>query len=133
MDYEFSPGEIVTAVNRSSKPLAWRFNGVPFTLRPNERRPMNTVYVLAGIRQNPIMGTYRPGFEHQHQSLIGVVEHEDVWPTTPAEQTTNPEAFDRSLLPEDRQNAVIQKVGWSPEEHALAGRAPFSENAEFRR
>lgn len=131
MDYEFNPGEILTVVNRSSRPLKWRFNGQEFGLKAHERRPMNATYALAGIRQNPVMGTYDPAYEHQHVSLIGIAEMEDAWPTTEVEQTNNPEAFDRSRLPEDRQQAFIQKVGWDADMTTLAGRNPLSPDAGF--
>jgi hypothetical protein len=131
MDYEFNPGEVVTAVNRSSEPVTWRFNGLEYTLKPHERRPMNITYVFAGIRQNPVMGTYDPGFEHQHVALIGIAEMEDRWPCTPLEQSANPEAFDRAKLPEDRQKAFVQRVGWESDLQQLAGRNPLSADSGF--
>lgn len=131
MDYEFNPGEIITVVNRSSKPLTWRFNGRSFGLKPNEERSECMTYAMAGVRQNPVMGTYDPTYEHQHQSLVGIREYEEQWPTTPIEQSNNPEAFDRRRLPEDRQNAFIEKVGWQGEDRQLAARADLPFDAGF--
>jgi hypothetical protein len=131
MDYEFNPGEIVTAVNRSSVTVNWRFNGQQYTLRPHEERPINLTYALAGIRQNPVMGTYDPAFEHQHVSLIGIKELAEKWPVEPVEQSANPEAIDRTKLPEDRQHAFVQKVGWDADLAALAGRNPLTPDAGF--
>lgn len=130
-DYEFNPGEIVTAVNRTSQPVSWRFNGQQFTLAPNQRKPMNMVYALAGVRQNPIMGTYDPAYEHQHDSLVGIAELEDRFPTTPTEQSACPEAIDRRKLPEDRQKAFIEKTGWDGQERLLAARADLPQDAGF--
>lgn len=131
MDYEFNPGEVVTAVNRTSEPLNWRFNGVQYDLAPHQKRPLNLTYVLYGIRRHPVMGTYDPAYEHQHQSLIGIEEMAEVYPVTPIEQSDAVEAIDRSKLPEDRQRADIVRVGWSDEERQLAGRQPLSADAGF--
>lgn len=127
MDYEFNPGEIVTAVNRSSKPLSWEFNGQSFVLGPHQEKPLNMTYVLRGIRRLPVMGTFDPAFEQQHESLIGIKEEPYCreYPCTPIEQSANPEAIDRTKLPEDRQNAYIQKVGWESDLQQLAGRNPL--------
>jgi hypothetical protein len=131
-DYEFNPGEIITVVNRSQRnPVSWRFNGVQFTLKPGEERPMNVTHALYGIRRNPIMGTYDPAFEHQHQSLIGIKELAEVYPITPIEQSEAIEAIDRSKLPEDRQRAVLEKVGWDGTDRQLAGRHPLTDDAGF--
>lgn len=130
-DYDFDAGEIVTAVNRTSKKVGWRFNGRSFELRPHEEKPLNLVYVLNGIRQNPVMGTYDPTQEHQHQSLIGIKERADTWPIDPIEQTNVVEAIDRSRLPPDRQNAELQRVGWDADDRQLASRANLPSDAGF--
>lgn len=131
MEYAFEPGDIVTAVNRSSKPLEWRFNGRVFMLKANEERPMNLTYVLYGVRRHPRMGTYDPTFENQHESLIGIKEMADQYPVTPLEQSDCPEAIDRSKLPEDRQNVERLKIGWGSEETTAAGRNPIPVDAGF--
>lgn len=131
MDYDFNPGDIVTAVNRTSKPLTWRFNSIEYTLRPHQERPMNLVHVQHGIRRHPIMGTYDPTYEHQHQSLIGIKEMADRYPCTPVEQSDNPEAIDRSKLPPERQNAERVKVGWGQEDAAMARGVPMPHDAGF--
>lgn len=131
MDYEFNPGEIVTAVNRSSKRLSWNFNGVSHVLLPNQEKPMNITYVLYGIRRNPVMGTQDPQFEQQAQSLIGIKEYAEMYPVDPIEQSDALEALDRSKLPEDRQKADVLKVGWDAETRTLAGRNPLTEDAGF--
>jgi hypothetical protein len=131
-DYEFNPGEIITAVNRSQRsPVEWRFNGIQFHLKPGEERPMNLTYALYGIRRNPVMGTFDPTYEHQHQSLIGIREKAEVYPCEPIEQSEAIEAIDRSKLPAERQNATVQKVGWEGQDRQLAGRANLSEDAGF--
>jgi hypothetical protein len=125
MDYEFNPGEIVTAVNRSSKPVEWRFNGVSYRLEPHQEKPMNLTYALYGVRRNPVMGTFDPAYEFQHTSLIGIREMEDQYPCDPIEQSDAVESIDRSKLPEDRQNVERVKVGWVAEERAVAARHPL--------
>lgn len=130
-DYEFNPGDIVTAVNRSSQTLSWLFNGRQFTLKPGERKPMNLTYVLYGIRRTPVMGTYDPAYEHQHQSLIGIEEQQETYPIDPIEQSNAVESIDRSKLPADRQNAELVRVGWDAEMRSLAGRNPLTEDAGF--
>lgn len=131
MDYEFNPGEIVTVVNRSSKKLEWTFAGVSFTLLPKQKKPMNMTYALYGVRRHPVMGTQDPTFEQQAVSLIGIKEHEDVYPCTPIEQTDAVEALDRSKLPPDRQNATVERVGWDADTQRLAGRNPLVADAGF--
>lgn len=132
MDYEFNPGEIVTVVNRSSKPVSWRFNGIEYGLKPHEERPMNLTYALAGVRRNPVMGTYDPTYEHQHVSLVGIKEMAEQWPCDPIEQSDAIEAIDRSKLPEERQvGAVVERVGWSGDERMLAARADLPRDTGF--
>lgn len=130
-DYEFNPGEIVTAVNRSSKRIEWRFNSVSYVLQPGERKPMNLTYALYGVRRNPVMGTYNPAFEDQHQSLVGIVELKDQYPIDPIEQSDCLESIDRSALPEDRQRADHVRLGWSDTDRLAAGRNPVPEDAGF--
>lgn len=130
-DYAFEPGEIVTIVNRTSRTVQWRFNGRSFALKPHEERPINQVYAQAAIRQNPVMGTYDPAYEHQHQSLVGIKERQDIYPIDPIEQSDAVEAIDRSRLPESRQHAELVKTGWSPEDRQLASRANLPSDAGF--
>lgn len=125
MDYEFNPGDVVTAVNRSSKMVEWRFNGISYRLQPHEEKPMNLTYALYGIRRNPVMGTFDPAYEHQHTSLIGIKEMADVYPCDPIEQSDALESIDRSKLPEDRQGVEMVRVGWQAEDRQLAGRNPL--------
>jgi len=132
MDYEFNPGEIVTAVNRSqTETVRWRFNGVQHELLPGQEKPYNLTYVLYGIRRNPVMGTFDPAYEHQHVSLIGIKEMQDDYPITPLEQSNAVEAIDRSKLPADRQNVDLLKVGWQDTDRQLAGRNPLSADSGF--
>lgn len=131
MDYEFNPGEIVTAVNRSSTRLTWPFNGVSHVLEPHQEKPMNITYVLYGVRRCPVMGTQDPAFEQQAQSLIGIKEYSDLYPCSPIEQSNAVEALDRSKLPADRQTADVVRVGWDAETQRLAGRNPLTEDAGF--
>jgi hypothetical protein len=111
--------------------VSWEFNGQSFALDPHQEKPMNLVYAQMGFRRLPVMGTYDPAFEHQHQSLIGIKEYPEQFPCTPIEQTANPEAIDRSKLPPDRQHAFLERQGWDAELNRLAGRNPLTEDAGF--
>lgn len=131
MDYEFNPGEIVHVVNRTSEPVSFQFDGKGHTLKPHERRPMNLTYALYGIRRTPVMGTYNPAYEFQHDSLLGIEEMQDLYPITPIEQSNVLESIDRSKLPEDRQAAELVKVGWDDASRQAASRNPLSADAGF--
>ena len=144
MDYEFDAGEIVTCVNRTKRVLEIRFNGrIVAKLVPGSNA-INEAYARFAYRQHPVPGTYHPGMEHQHDSLVGV----EAWgqPVDDLDEAAFAhikESLDRSLLPPEKQNIEQVKVGWGVDHSAagekpgeqnvgaLAGRNPLSDNSTF--
>lgn len=91
-------GEPVTVVNRTSKPLQFKFDGVTNTLKPGENPGIYES--LAGFAKSkfPIMGTEDPYNPIDFDCLIGVKEWGDI--CDPIEQSDAVERLDRSKLPE---------------------------------
>ena len=91
------PNEIVTIVNRSSKPLKGTYNGRPYDLPPGESH-----HVLMAARffrfQNPVMGRGTPleDWSTKAEYLIGIKELGD--DCSPIEQTNEPQRWDTQLV-----------------------------------
>jgi hypothetical protein len=76
--------EVVTLVNRSSKPVKGLWDGKPYILAPNGKVALPVVVAEAIKRQNVVMGTEDP-FSGEMECLVGIVEQGD--PLTPIEQS----------------------------------------------
>jgi hypothetical protein len=92
----FAWNDLVTVVNRTSKPLSVRADGATIVLEPHiETRVPRFVAELA-CRQHPQLGTEDPLNPRDFTMLVGVKE----WnlPTDPIEQSTAVERLDRSSM-----------------------------------
>jgi hypothetical protein len=76
--------ELVTVVNRSSKPVKGMWDGKVEILAPHAKGAFTTLVAEAFKRQNAVMGSEDP-FTGEMQYLVGIVEQGD--PITPIEQT----------------------------------------------
>lgn len=126
--------KLVEIVNRTTETLEGMFDGVPEVIPagykvltvdatgaktivgagPNEepRRHVCELHAAEAYkRQNPRMGTQDPFSVDARDTeyLLGVEEWGD--DITPLEQTDADELIDRSMLPDNRQNAVQVPVG----------------------
>lgn len=128
---------IVQITNRSTVPLDVMCDGAPDVIPPGYRLEKDekgnetligngplidgvpTVlsypveYFAAEIykRQHPVMGTQDPHSVDARDTeyLLGIAEWGDL--ITPIEQTDADELIDRSMLPAQRQNAMVLRVG----------------------
>lgn len=88
--------DIVTLVNRTSKPIQGTFDGRTYVLGPHEQKPMLANAAEKVIEQNPQMGSEDPSDPRSPVFLCGVKEWgHDI---TPLEQTDAIERFDRTLV-----------------------------------
>lgn len=105
-----SENEIVTVVNRTSKPLHGTFNGRPYDLPPGESR-----YSLKEARffrfQNPVMGRGTPfeDWSSKSEYLVAIKELGD--DCSPREQTNAPQRWDTTLLSGSNVEVVRPRGG----------------------
>lgn len=107
--------DAVTVGNRSSQKLTIMYGGRQWELPPYpQTRPLPVPVAIAGLNQHPVMGTENPNNPHEIEYLIYVEEWKKL-PRTPREQSEVLERIDRSMLPPDRQNAVVRTVAGRPD------------------
>jgi hypothetical protein len=100
------PQEFVEVGNRSTKPLSIMYGGRQYKVPPHPKTVMlPAIVAVAGLNQNPVMGTENPYNPHDVQYLLYVKEWSKL-PQTPIEQSEKIERIDRSLLPPDAQNVT---------------------------
>jgi hypothetical protein len=88
--------DIVTVVNRTSKPVEGIFDGQPMVIPPHGRKAMLSNAAELVKRQNPVMGSEDPTDPRSADYLLGVEEWGD--DISPLEQSDAVERFDRSLV-----------------------------------
>jgi hypothetical protein len=145
---------IVEAVNRTTKPLNFMFDGVPGVVRPGYKIGANGEVLPAGRdgqpattpltkttaeyarRQNVKMGT-EDAMSGEAEFLVGVADRDPEtgalvanphWlynEITYTEQSDSVERFDRSLLEPRAQNATVVQSAGFPRGRAGAAVAPF--------
>ena len=89
--------EIVTVVNRTSKPLKGTHNGRPYDLLPGEsKHPLEIAYFFR--YQNPVMGRGTPleDWSSKSEYLVAIKELGD--DCSPIEQTDSPQRWDSGLV-----------------------------------
>lgn len=96
--------QIVTVVNRTSRPVEGIFDGKRTIIGPHKRIPMLATAAEMLKRQNPVMGTEDPFDPRSPDFLVGIEEWGD--DITPIEQSDKLERFDRSLVPDGGSKAV---------------------------
>lgn len=89
--------EIVTVVNRTSKPLQGTDNGRPYDIPPGEMHLPKGVALRVRF-QNPVMGRGTPleDWSTKSEYLIGIRELGD--DCSPIEQTTEPQRWDTQMV-----------------------------------
>ena len=100
--------EVVTVVNRTSKPLQATWNGRPYDIPPYPARiALPKIVALAARFQNPIMGVGSPAEDWSRKSeyLVGIVEDKD--PIDPIEQTDEVQRWDFRAL--NGSNFIIER------------------------
>lgn len=92
--------EIVTVVNRTSKPLEGTYDGKHYSIPPGESK-WSKLEALFFRYQNPIMGRGSPleDWNIRSEYLIGIKEDGD--PIDPVEQTDAPQRWDTGALTGD--------------------------------
>lgn len=105
------PGDIVTVVNRTSKPLFYTYDSREYTLDPGEN-PVLSTHVHYAKSQNVQMGSQDP-YDTSPGSRVYLVglrakkgqkQKDDI---SPLEQSDAIEILDRSLLDGDAQTATL--------------------------
>jgi hypothetical protein len=90
-------GESCTFVNRTDRPLPFRFDGREYYLRPGDNENFPRVLVRYAMDQCRIMGTEDPLNPKRYDSLCGI---KGVHDTSPVKQNTEAlERWDRSKMP----------------------------------
>jgi hypothetical protein len=87
--------EIVTVVNRSSKPVKGTWDGKPYVIQPKGRSALPVIVAEAIKRQNVVMGSEDP-YSGEMTYLVGIEEQGD--PTSPIEQTNSVTRMNRAPL-----------------------------------
>lgn len=87
--------DIVTLVNRTSKPLEGCFDGQRYVLGPHGQKAMMANAAEQMKRQNPLMGSEDPTDPRSPTFLAGIKEWDD--DISSLEQSDAIERFDRSL------------------------------------
>lgn len=89
----------VNAINRSSKPVSFLFDGQQFTLAPREKRPMLLAMALHAKKQNPVMGSEDPYVFGSAQYLVAIEGEGFTDDLTPIDQDDEAiERFDPTLF-----------------------------------
>lgn len=103
--------EIVTVVNRTSRPVEGIFDGQVIMIPAHGRTSMLKNAAELVKRQNPVMGSEDPADIRSADFLVGVVEWGD--DLSPIEQSDKEERFDRSLVEstEGRQAKAMPIAG----------------------
>lgn len=97
-------GDVVTLINRTSKPLTVRYDGIDYTIEPGENPAFPRVMVKYAKDQNPLMGSEHPFDPNRFVSLVGVKGTKD--DCAPIEQSSAPQRIDRS---DERERGKISK------------------------
>lgn len=99
--------ELVTIVNRSSKPCNGTWNGRPYVFEPGVKHQFSRIQADAHKRQNIVMGSedLRTG---DTLSLLAILEDGD--DTSPIEQTNHIERWDRAKLPKGLNTDSVEVV-----------------------
>ncbi len=102
--------DIVTVVNRSSKPLSAFFDGRQYQIAPRSKKFLTWQVANALKRSNPIMGTEDPYSLSMKACdfLIGVVEWGD--DCSFIEQSAAVERFDTSMLPDSEKRQLARNA-----------------------
>ena len=87
--------DIVTLVNRTSKPLEGCFDGQRYVIGPRGEKAMMANAAEQIKRQNPLMGSEDPSDPRSPIFLAGIKEWDD--DVSLLEQSESIERFDRSL------------------------------------
>lgn len=116
--------EIVTVVNRSSKPLEGTWDGKHYAIPPGESH-FSRIQAIAFRYQNPIMGKGSPleDWNIRSEYLIGIKEDGD--PLDPVEQTDAPQRWDTGTLTGDY--ILVRPRGGMPEVRQRVNVSPVTE------
>ena len=98
--------QLVTLVNRTSKPLQGTWDGFHTQIAPG-KHSFPVFQAEAYRRQNPIMGSEDPR-TGEMQYLVGIEEQGD--DCTPIEQSKAIERWDRSLMSQSKPTEVVPGV-----------------------
>jgi hypothetical protein len=117
-------GEIVTLINRTSRPLNVVQNGREIVLKPG-KNPVTADWIRFAKQQHPRMGTFDPsGLDGDY--LVAVEGHdpdEMCLPIPPGEEHRASERFDRRRMDVEGQSAQEVVTGVRPPQRRLPGDA----------
>ena len=101
-------GEILTLINRTSKPLDVTQNGRTIVLKPG-RNPVTSDWVRFAKQQHPRMGTFDPsGLQGEYLVAVEGMDPEDhCTMIPPGEEHKSIERFDRSQMDAEAQSAQV--------------------------
>jgi len=117
--------QLVTIVNRSSKPLKGVWDGRHYTIEPGKHE-FPEIQARKFKEQNPVMGSEDP-FTLEKQYLIAIVNDKD--DDSPMEQSTAAERWDRKRMHNGANTEVVRGNGlYSPR---TDGSKPLSDNSTF--
>ena len=110
--------DIVTVVNRTSKPLKATWDGRPYDLPPGETM-LPRIVAIAARFQNPIMGKGTPleDWNVRSEYLVGIKEEND--PIDPVEQTEAPQRWDTVLVNGVNIEFIKARAGYGPGQERL--------------
>lgn len=103
-------GNTVTLVNRTTKPLQCKWDGVEYPLPVGEIPNCPLKVARAAVTQNIQMGSRHPNNPSHFVSLFGI-KGDKKWPCEPLEQSTATEALDRSKLSPAARKVVLDDFG----------------------
>lgn len=97
---------LVTIVNRTSKPVEGKWDGKPYVIEANGKAALPVIVAEAIKRQNIVMGSEDP-YSGAMEFLVGIVEHGD--DISPIEQTQVITRMDRKEFA--KQEDVVKSRG----------------------
>ena len=122
--------QMVTVVNRTSKPLKGTFNGRPYDIPPGESRFSKQEARFFRF-QNPVMGRGTPleDWDSKAEYLIGIKESGD--DCSPIEQTNAPQRWDTGLMTGSAWEVVRGRSSYGAE--VRVPQAPDLKGSGFRK
>jgi hypothetical protein len=125
-------GEILTVINRTSRPLDVVKDGRTIVLKPGKNM-LTADWVRFAKQQHPRMGTFDPsGLQGDYLIAVeGYDPPETCAPIPPGEEHRAIERFDRSQMDAEAQTAEVIQTGIRPPQRRLPGDAAIPESTQF--
>lgn len=119
------PRDLVTLINRTSKPLEYRFDGIDEILTPGENPGVPRKHIESAKNQNKRMGTEKFYNPNDFVCLVGVKDSKD--DCSPIEQSDAPQVIDRD--DKNERDGQVSETRKAPGPTVFDSRMPGSEDS----